>query len=226
MINDNKEAISYLNQLNKSPYAWNNPTNLIDPDGNCPYCPDELQREIENAFMPIQDAVEAGFEAIGNLIDDVGGFINKIDIGGNAKENQPYGVTWTKDGGGPEPPTTTSTEGWGGETDIGDILSAAPGAGKFKSSGIDFAKGLNKVKGAIDVNNDGGGNSMNSSGGSDNENTSNNNEVTIIQSDTFWTPTVPARAQYMKQVGVNKNNDTLSRTTAVYVPGGWVEKRE
>jgi len=30
-----------MNQIDKSPYAysWNNPTNLTDPDGNCPWCP-------------------------------------------------------------------------------------------------------------------------------------------------------------------------------------------
>ncbi|MNK15617.1 hypothetical protein D3C87_337640 [compost metagenome] len=31
----------HMNQIDKSPYAysWNNPTNLTDPDGNCPLCP-------------------------------------------------------------------------------------------------------------------------------------------------------------------------------------------
>lgn len=30
----------HMNQIDKSPYAysWNNPTNLTDPDGNCPIC--------------------------------------------------------------------------------------------------------------------------------------------------------------------------------------------
>ncbi len=40
------------NQLDKTPYnyTWNNPTNLTDPDGRCPTCPDEV-------YLPISEHV-------------------------------------------------------------------------------------------------------------------------------------------------------------------------
>ena len=112
--------------------------------------------------MPIQDAVEAGFEAIGNLIDDVGEFINKIDKGGNAKETQPYGITWTKDGGGPAPTNTTATEDWGGERSIDDILALKPDAGRY-SGKVDLS--LDELNNLVET--------MKNSGDSDREGNSN-----------------------------------------------------
>jgi hypothetical protein len=55
------------NQIDKSPYAyaWNNPTNLTDPDGNCPVCPLIVKGLIEGGIelgtqLTIQLAIQDG----------------------------------------------------------------------------------------------------------------------------------------------------------------------
>ena len=56
------------NQIDKSPYAygWNNPTNLTDPDGNCPSCPDEVYVPIARHVYDAQvgDVTSNGWEVV------------------------------------------------------------------------------------------------------------------------------------------------------------------
>ena len=125
------------NQLNKSPYAyaWNNPTNLIDPDGNCPYCPDAIKREIENAFAPVKDAVESTIDFAGDVVDKIGEGIDKaIEV-----MTPKYGEELTSENGGVDP-TTEKREIVGQQTNIDDLSAAAGGAGAgplTKPSGLE-----------------------------------------------------------------------------------------
>jgi len=69
------------NQIDKSPYAytWNHPTNLTDPDGNCPFCP-AIPLIVEGvkvtaaliAAYVIYDQKEEIAESTERIIDDVG----------------------------------------------------------------------------------------------------------------------------------------------------------
>ncbi|WP_367916642.1 RHS repeat domain-containing protein [Leadbetterella sp. DM7] len=65
---DRVDALAdHPNQIDKSPYAafWNNPTNLNDPDGNCPICPYIVGAASGAAF-------DYGIQVAENLIDGKG----------------------------------------------------------------------------------------------------------------------------------------------------------
>jgi len=119
------------NQIDKSPYAyaWNSPTNLIDPDGNCPDCPDIIKEEIEQTLAPIEDAVEKAIDFAGDVMDKIGEGIDKAI----KKMTPKYGEELTSENGGVDP-TTEEREIVGQQTTIDDLSAAAGGAvaGPFK----------------------------------------------------------------------------------------------
>jgi len=78
---------THPNQVDKSPYAfsWNNPINLVDPDGRCPDCPGPSGANEGDIANPngTQEYIFTNGEWTG-----VGGTLNEVSVTASSSENQ------------------------------------------------------------------------------------------------------------------------------------------
>jgi RHS repeat-associated protein len=77
---------THSNQVDKSPYAfsWNNPINLVDPDGRCPDCPDPSGANEGDVANPngTQEYIFTNGEWTG-----VGGILAEVEVGPASSSN-------------------------------------------------------------------------------------------------------------------------------------------